>query len=118
MASKPIEINKNKSAKIAIGKGVMRGIQKTKQETLLETVKGAPENWGAWAKLAEVYASEKNWKRAISCYQKVLKGSPLSPGMKSHIGVIFARGFRMEKAYQLVEQAIQEEPSNQHHKLD
>lgn len=118
MASKPITIKTNKSAKIAIGKGVMRGIQKTKMETLRETVKAEPENWSAWAKLAELYAKEKDWKRAISCYNKVLKGAPLSAGMKSHIGVIHARGFRMGKAYQLVEEAIAEEPNNNHHKLD
>jgi len=32
--------------------------------------------------------------------------------------VVYARGFRMEKAFELVKQAIEEEPDNQHHRLD
>jgi tetratricopeptide (TPR) repeat protein len=118
MASKPIIIKTNNTAKLSVGKSVMRGIKLTKMETLRKTLKSEPENWGAWASLAELYAKDKNWKQAIFCYTKVLNGAPLNSGMKSHIGVIHARGFRMKKAYELVEEAIKEEPDNQHHKLD
>ena len=118
MASKPIMIKPNSAAKIRVGKHVLRGIKLTKMQELQKTLKAEPENWGAWAKLAELYAGQKDWKQAVFCYRKVMKGSPISPGMKSHIGVIHARGFRMKKAFELVHQAIAEEPDNQHHKLD
>lgn len=96
----------------------MRCVKASQIEKHKATLKAEPEKWGTWAKLAEAYAKDANWKQAISCYTKVLKNTPLNPGMKSHIGVIHARGFRMWKAFELVEQAIQEEPKNQHHKLD
>jgi len=60
----------------------------------------------------------KNWSKSLRCYEKVLQNAKLTPSIKARVAVVYGRAGKFQKGFNLITEAIQEEPSVQHHRLD
>lgn len=77
-------------------------------------LKNDPENWGYWAELGELFAKKRNWGKAARCYDKVIANAALTAGIKSRAALVYVRAFQVDKGFDLINEAIAEEPNDPH----